>query len=122
MTAAAGDLLFRPIAELARALRAKTLSPVALVEASLERLDRLGRRLNAVVTLAGSEALKEAREAEKDLLRGKARGPLHGIPYGAKDLLATRGMPTTWGAAPYRDSVSTRTRPSSGASRNPARF
>jgi len=103
VTAAAGDLLFRPIAELARALRAKTLSPVALVEASLERLDSLGRRLNAVVTLAGSEALKEAREAEKDFLRGKARGPLHGIPYGAKDLLATRGMPTTWGAAPYRD-------------------
>ncbi|HXM78862.1 MAG TPA: amidase, partial [Thermoanaerobaculia bacterium] len=103
MTAAAGDLLFRPIAELARALRAKTLSPVALVEASLERLDSLGRRLNAVVTLAGSEALKEAREAEKDFLRGKARGPLHGIPYGAKDLLATRDMPTTWGAAPYRD-------------------
>jgi aspartyl-tRNA(Asn)/glutamyl-tRNA(Gln) amidotransferase subunit A len=103
VTAAAGDLLFRPIAELARALRAKTLSPVALVEASLERLDRVGRRLNAVVTLADIEALKEAREAEKDLLRGKARGPLHGIPYGAKDLLATRGMPTTWGAAPYRE-------------------
>ncbi len=102
MTAAA-DLLFHPIAELARLLRARRLSPVALVEASLDRLERLGRPLNAIVTLAGREALDEAREAEKDLSRGRSRGPLHGIPYGAKDLLATRGMPTSWGAAPYRD-------------------
>ncbi|MEP6768618.1 MAG: amidase [Acidobacteriota bacterium] len=100
---AASDLLFRPIAELGRLLRARRLSPVALVEASLERLERLGRSLNAVVTLAGREALDEAREAERDFARGKLRGPLHGIPYGAKDLLAARGMPTTWGAAPFRD-------------------
>jgi aspartyl-tRNA(Asn)/glutamyl-tRNA(Gln) amidotransferase subunit A len=99
---ASADLLFRPITETARLLRAKRLSPVALVEASLERLDGAGRRLNAVVTLAGSEALDAARDAEKDFLRGKSRGPLHGIPWGAKDLLATRGMPTTWGAEPFR--------------------
>ena len=105
MTTAREDLLFRPIAELARSLRAKRLSPVALTEASLERLDRIGRSLNAVVTLAGAEALEQARDAEKEFSRGRAKGAslLHGIPYGAKDLLATRGMPTTWGAAPYRE-------------------
>lgn len=105
MTAAREDLLFHPIAELGRLMRARRVSPVALVEASLERLDRIGRGLNAVVTLAGSEAVDQARDAEKDFARGHAhkRGALFGIPYGAKDLLATRGMPTTWGAAPYRD-------------------
>lgn len=105
MTAAREDLLFRPIAELARSMRAKRVSPVALVEASLERLDRIGRVLNAVVTLTGSQALDEARDAEKEFSRGRARGasPLLGIPYGAKDLLATRGLPTTWGAEPYRE-------------------
>ncbi len=102
MTAPA-DLLFQPIAELGRLLRARRVSPVALVEASLERLDRIGRPLNAVVTLAGGDALGEARESEKELARGRSRGPLHGIPYAAKDLLATRSMPTTWGAAPFRD-------------------
>src|SRR5207248_464451 len=57
----------------------------------------------AVVTLAGEDALAAARTAEREIGRGKYRGPLHGIPYGAKDLLATKKMPTTWGAAPYRD-------------------
>ncbi|MGH9364640.1 MAG: amidase [Thermoanaerobaculia bacterium] len=99
---AGADLLFTPIRELAGRIRAKRLSPVALAEASLERLDTLGRKLNAVVTLAGQDALDEAREAEKEIAGGKYRGPLHGIPYGAKDLLATRRMPTSWGAEPYR--------------------
>jgi aspartyl-tRNA(Asn)/glutamyl-tRNA(Gln) amidotransferase subunit A len=101
--AAPGDLLFTPIRELARRVRAREISPVALAEISLERLDTHGRKLNAVVTLAGEEALARAREAEKEIQGGKYRGPLHGIPYGAKDLLAARGMPTTWGAAPYRE-------------------
>ena len=96
------DFLFHPIADVARELRARRISPVALVEASLETLDRAGRSLNAVVTLASSTALDEARDAEKDFARGKPRGPLHGIPWGAKDLLAAKGMPTTWGAEPYR--------------------
>ncbi len=100
---AASDLLFTPIRELARRIRARQLSPVALVESSLERLDTLGRKLNAVVTLARSDALDRAREAEKEIRAGRVRGPLHGVPYGAKDLLATRKMPTTWGAAPYRE-------------------
>ena len=102
MASAPGDLLFTPIRELARKVREREVSPVALAEASLERLDSQGRKLNAVVTLAGDEALSRAREAEKEIRAGNYRGLLHGIPYGAKDLLATRGLPTTWGAAPYR--------------------
>ncbi len=97
------DLFFTPIRDLAARIKAKRLSPVALAEASLERLDTLGRKLNAVVTLAGEDALQEARTAEREITAGKYRGPLHGIPYGAKDLLATGKMPTTWGAAPYRN-------------------
>jgi aspartyl-tRNA(Asn)/glutamyl-tRNA(Gln) amidotransferase subunit A len=95
--------LFTPIRELARAVRSGKVSPVALVEQSLARLDSRGRELNAVAALAGQEALDHAREAEKDIRAGRVRGPLHGIPYGAKDLLATKSLPTTWGAEPYRN-------------------
>ena len=84
-------------------VRGRKVSAVSLVEESLERLTTLGSRLNAVVTLAGDGALAAAREADGEIRRGSYRGPLHGIPYGAKDLLATKEMPTTWGAAPYRD-------------------
>jgi Asp-tRNA(Asn)/Glu-tRNA(Gln) amidotransferase A subunit family amidase len=95
---------FRTIRELGADLRAGRLSPVALAETCLERLQTVGRRLNAVVTLTPERALEEARRAERELAAGRDRGPLHGIPYGAKDLLATSGgIPTTWGAAPLRD-------------------
>jgi aspartyl-tRNA(Asn)/glutamyl-tRNA(Gln) amidotransferase subunit A len=94
--------LFRPVADLAKDVQAKKLSPVALAEESLMRLDSHGRKLNAVVTLSG-EAVARARDTEKDIAAGRYRGTLHGIPWGAKDLLATKGMPTTWGAEPYRD-------------------
>jgi aspartyl-tRNA(Asn)/glutamyl-tRNA(Gln) amidotransferase subunit A len=100
---ASGSPLFKPIRQLAAEIRSRRLSPVALAEESLRQLDTHGRKLNAVVTLAGDDALAAAREAESEIRRGKYRGPLHGIPYGAKDLLATRKMPTTWGAAPYRN-------------------
>ncbi|HEX5135183.1 MAG TPA: amidase [Thermoanaerobaculia bacterium] len=97
------SVLFTPLRQLAAKVRARKVSPVALAEESLRRLDTLGRKLNAVVTLAGDDALAAAREAEAEIRRGKYRGPLHGIPYGVKDLLATKKMPTTWGAAPYRN-------------------
>lgn len=71
----------------------------------LHRLSTHGSRLNAVVTLAGDRALEEARAADRERRAGRLRGPLHGVPYGVKDLLAARGMPTTWGAEPYRDQV-----------------
>jgi aspartyl-tRNA(Asn)/glutamyl-tRNA(Gln) amidotransferase subunit A len=98
------SVAFRTIRELGGDIRAGRLAPVALAEACLARLDTLGRKLNAVVTLTRERALEQARRAEQELAAGRDRGPLHGIPYGAKDLLATGGgIPTTWGAAPFRD-------------------
>ena len=95
---------FPSIRELGAALRTGRLSPVALAEHCLDALDTVGRSLNAVVTLTRDRALAEARRAERELAAGQDRGPLHGIPYGAKDLLATGGgIPTTWGAGPFRD-------------------
>ncbi len=104
MTAAMNEnVLFLSVRELSAKIRSRTLSPVALAEASLARLDTAGRKLNAVVTLMREPALAHARQAEAEIKAGRWRGPLHGIPYGVKDLLATKGAPTTWGAEPYRD-------------------
>jgi len=96
---------FTPLRELAAQVRARKISPVALAEESLERLDTHGRKLNAVVTLAGEDALAAARAAEAEIRKGRYRGPLHGIPYGAKDLLDTKGIRTTWGAKPFENRV-----------------
>lgn len=97
------DLLFGGIRELAKHIKAKKLSPVELAEAYLDRLDKLGAKYGAVVTVLRERGLREAKEAEKEIKDGKYRGPLHGIPYGVKDLLAAKGGPTTWGAQPYRE-------------------
>jgi aspartyl-tRNA(Asn)/glutamyl-tRNA(Gln) amidotransferase subunit A len=97
------DVLFSSITELATQIRARRISPVELTESYLERLDTIGRRLGAVASLMRDSALEEARVAEREIKRGRYRGTLHGIPYGAKDLLATRKAKTTWGAAPYKD-------------------
>lgn len=96
------ETLYAPVSELAAQIRARKLSPVELAEAYLQRLETVGKRLNAVAYVMRETALKEARQAEDEIKRGKYRGPLHGIPYGAKDLCATREAPTTWGAAPYK--------------------
>ena len=96
--------VFRPVRELSEAVRSRRVSPVALAETFLARLETLGPRYNAVVTVTRERALVEARRAEAEIAAGRWRGPLHGIPYGAKDLLATAGgIPTTWGAAPLRE-------------------
>ncbi len=105
MAPLADDVFFLPVAELSKRIRAKQLSPVALTEGYLERLERLGPKLGAVVTVTRDLALREAKAAEAEIAAGKWRGPLHGVPYGVKDLLATKGIPTTWGAAPFRDQV-----------------
>ena len=97
------DILFSSITELATQIRARRLSPVELTESYLERLETTGKRLGAVASLMRDSALQEARAAEREIRRGRYRGLLHGIPYGAKDLLATRNAKTTWGAAPYKD-------------------
>jgi len=98
-------VFFLPVRELATRLRARKLTSHDLTAGCLERLERLGSKYNAVVTLMRDSALEEARAADREIAAGKHRGPLHGIPYGVKDLLATKGVPTTWGAAPYRDQV-----------------
>lgn len=95
------DILFLPVTELSRRIRARQLSPVELAQSYLERSRTLGARLNAYVTLTDQLALEQARAAEKEIAAGRYRGPLHGIPYAAKDLLAVKGYPTTWGARPY---------------------
>lgn len=96
-------LSFATVAELGAMIRSGSVTPTELANHFLERLNRIGRRLNAVVTLVPELALEQARNAEEELKAGIDRGPLHGIPYGAKDLLALPGYPTTWGAAPFAD-------------------
>jgi len=95
--------IFVPVRRLADLVRAREVSPIALTETFLDRLEALGPKYNAVVTVTRERAFDEARRAEREIAAGRSRGPLHGIPYGAKDLLATGGgIPTTWGAAPFR--------------------
>jgi aspartyl-tRNA(Asn)/glutamyl-tRNA(Gln) amidotransferase subunit A len=94
-----------PISELGRRLRAGEITSVALAELFLKRLETFGPPLNAVAQLTRERALTEARLADEELQSGKDRGPLHGIPYGAKDLFSTKGIPTTWGAEPFRGRI-----------------
>lgn len=95
------DVLYLTVRELADRIRERKLSPVELTEAYLRRGEGAGARLNAYATLTRERALAEAKKAESEINAGKYRGPLHGIPYAAKDLLAAKGYPTTWGAKPY---------------------
>lgn len=97
------DIIFLPVSELSRRIQKRQLSPVELTQSYLERSRTLGPRLNAYVTLTDQLALQQAHTAEKEIAAGKYRGALHGIPYAAKDLLAVKGYPTTWGARPYAD-------------------
>jgi len=99
------DLAFATVPQLAELIRTKKVSSVELTRMYLGRLKRYGPKLLCVVTLTEDLAMKQAQDADNDLKRGKYRGPLHGIPWGGKDLLATRGIKTTWGAEPYRDQM-----------------
>ncbi len=95
------DVLYLSVRQLGERIRARKISPVELTESYLARSERLGPQFNAYATLTRDLALKQARQAEREIAAGKYRGPLHGIPYAAKDLLAVRGYPTAWGARPY---------------------
>lgn len=98
------QLLFTPVRTLATMMRERRVSPVEVAEYFLARLDELGPSYNSLVTLTEERALRTARRAETTLASGDEHGPLLGIPWGAKDLLATSGgIPTTWGAEPFRD-------------------
>lgn len=99
------DVLYLSATELGQRLHKKELSPVELTRAYLDRTAALDPKLHAYVTLTPELALKEAKQAEAEIVAGKLRGPLHGVPYAAKDLLATRGIPTTWGAKPFAGRV-----------------
>ena len=99
------DLAFLPLTQLAELVRTRQVSSVELTTMYLDRLKRYDPKLLFVVNLTEELALQQARRADQEIARGNYRGPLHGIPWGAKDLLATRGYKTSWGAAPYKDQV-----------------
>ncbi|MSR54382.1 MAG: amidase [Gemmataceae bacterium] len=97
------DLAFLPLTALSQLVRTKAVSSVELTKLYLERLKKYDPALKCVVTLTEELALKQAEAADKEIAAGKYRGPLHGIPWGAKDLIAYPGYKTTWGAGPYKD-------------------
>src|SRR3990170_8599107 len=99
------DLFFATAAGLSRLLRARKISAVELTRVFLDRLATLGPRYNALAELTPELALRQARRADLILRRSGVASPLMGVPYGAKDLLATKGIPTRWGAPPYRNQV-----------------
>jgi Asp-tRNA(Asn)/Glu-tRNA(Gln) amidotransferase A subunit family amidase len=94
------DVAFWPVTHLARLLRTRQASSVALTTMYLERLKRFNPQLNCVASLTEARALEEAADADRELAAGRSRGLLHGIPYGVKDIIAARGYPTSWGAKP----------------------
>ncbi|MBT3605623.1 MAG: hypothetical protein HN521_21380 [Candidatus Latescibacteria bacterium] len=98
-------LAFLPVTQLAALIQKKEISPVELTRLYLDRLTRYGDDLKCVVTLTDGLALKQAQKAEQEIVNGNYRGLLHGIPWGAKDLLATKGIRTTWGATPFKEQV-----------------
>jgi aspartyl-tRNA(Asn)/glutamyl-tRNA(Gln) amidotransferase subunit A len=99
------SVLYQSVGELAKKIETKQISPVELTESYLDRSEKLGPKLNAYAHLTPELALDQARAAEKEIYRGHYRGPLHGIPYAAKDLLSVKGILTTWGAKPFADQV-----------------
>jgi Asp-tRNA(Asn)/Glu-tRNA(Gln) amidotransferase A subunit family amidase len=101
------DLAFEPVTTLSALIEARKVSSTDLTKMYLARLKRYGDRLHCVITLTDELALAQAAKADADLKAGRYHGPLHGIPWGAKDLFDTKGIKTTWGAEPYRDRVPT---------------
>ncbi|HET7585533.1 MAG TPA: amidase [Gemmatimonadaceae bacterium] len=99
------DLAFLPVTALSELVRTRKVTSVQLTRMYLERLRRYDPTLHFVVNYTEERAMKQARAADEEIARGKYRGPLHGIPWGAKDLFAVAGTPTTWGAAPYKDQM-----------------
>jgi aspartyl-tRNA(Asn)/glutamyl-tRNA(Gln) amidotransferase subunit A len=99
------DLAFADATTLGSLVAKRRVSSLELTNLYLERLERYGATLGAVVTILHERARSEARAADRALARGARKSALHGVPYGVKDLLAAKGGPTTWGAAPYRDRV-----------------
>ncbi len=99
------DLAFMPVSKLAALVRSRQVSSIELTRLYLDRLRRLDPTLKFVVTFTEELALRQAEQADREISAGRYRGPLHGIPWGAKDLLAVPGYRTTWGAKPYENQV-----------------
>jgi Asp-tRNA(Asn)/Glu-tRNA(Gln) amidotransferase A subunit family amidase len=99
------ELAFWPLLHLAELVRGRQVSPIELTEMYMDRLKRHGPKLEAVITLAEERAASQARQADAEIRAGRYRGLLHGIPWGAKDLLSTKGIRTTWGAKPYENQL-----------------
>jgi len=96
---------FWPVTDLAHLIESRQVSSVELTKMYLDRLKRYDSKLRCVITLTEDLAMRQAKRADEEIAAGHYRGPLHGIPWGAKDLLATKGYKTTWGAMPYKDQV-----------------
>jgi Asp-tRNA(Asn)/Glu-tRNA(Gln) amidotransferase A subunit family amidase len=101
------DLAYEPVTSLAALIEARKVSSTDLTKMYLARLKRYGDQLHCVITLTDELALAQAAKADADLKAGRYHGPLHGIPWGAKDLFDTKGIRTTWGAEPYKDRIAT---------------
>lgn len=99
------DLAFYNILQLASLIKNKKISSVELTNFFIDRIRRFGDTLQCVISVTEEIALQQARQADAEIAAGKYRGPLHGIPYGLKDLFAVKGTKTTWGAAPYKNQV-----------------
>jgi Asp-tRNA(Asn)/Glu-tRNA(Gln) amidotransferase A subunit family amidase len=99
------DIAFYSISQLASLVKNKKISSVELTKFFIGRLKKWGDTLQSVITLTEDLALQQARQADAEIQSGKYRGPLHGIPYGIKDLFAVKGYKTTWGSTPYKDQV-----------------
>ncbi|HZD93399.1 MAG TPA: amidase, partial [Candidatus Sulfotelmatobacter sp.] len=97
------DVAFYSVRQLAELVRTKRVSSVDLTTMYMERLKRYDPLLKFMITLTGDRAMGQAKDADAEIRRGKYRGPLHGLPWGAKDLLAVKGYPTTWGAGGFED-------------------
>jgi aspartyl-tRNA(Asn)/glutamyl-tRNA(Gln) amidotransferase subunit A len=95
---AASEISFKSAAELAALIKARKLSPVEVVRAYLDRIEAVNPKVNAFITVTGEQALNQARTAEQEITAGRYRGPLHGLPYAPKDLVATKGIRTTNGS------------------------
>lgn len=99
------DLCFMTAVELARRLRAKEVSARAVLDAHLRQIERVNPKVNAIVTLAADQARENARQADEQIMKGEAVGPLHGLPVAHKDLQETKGIRTTYGSPIYKDEV-----------------
>jgi Asp-tRNA(Asn)/Glu-tRNA(Gln) amidotransferase A subunit family amidase len=105
LPASDSDIAYAPVHRLSRWIETKKLTSERLTTIYLDRIQRFDARLRSVITLTRDQALAQAKQADSEIAAGKYRGPLHGIPYGVKDLLDTAGIPTTYGAEPFRNRI-----------------